>query len=108
VMRKSRLPKCTCAPRVQLTPWLAIRGLGVDVKTRKRPLPGTATVGVSYHQLVNLDYAFWPGWCARVHKDLYYFWQNIPTSSSRWLVLLVLKFVVGVTNGRERDEVPSL
>jgi hypothetical protein len=60
VMRKSRLLKCMCAPRVQLTPWLAIRGLGVDVETRKRPLPGTTTVDVSYHQLVNLYYVFGP------------------------------------------------
>jgi len=52
VMTKSRLPKCTCAPRIQLTLWLAIRGL---VWNAQRPLPGAPTVGVSNkHWLVNL------------------------------------------------------
>jgi hypothetical protein len=47
VMRKSRFLEHACALRVWLTPWLAIRGLGGDVETRKRPLPSMPTVGVS-------------------------------------------------------------
>ena len=55
VMTKSRLPKCTCAPGTQLISWVAIRGLMFIVGTRKGPLPGAPTVGVSNkHQLVNL------------------------------------------------------
>jgi hypothetical protein len=50
----------------------------------------------------------WPRWCARGHNDVYWFGQNVPTSSSRLLVLLALKFIVGVTHWRERDEIPSL
>jgi hypothetical protein len=37
VTKKSRLPKCTCAPGTQLTPWLAIRGLMWMTKCAKGP-----------------------------------------------------------------------
>ena len=36
------------------------------------------------------------------HKGLYWFGRNVPTSSSSTRAL-ALKFVVGVTNGRERE-----
>jgi hypothetical protein len=44
----------------------------------------------------------------RGHGDVYWFGRNVPTFSGELLVLLALKFVVGVTNGRERDELPNL
>jgi hypothetical protein len=37
VTKKSRLPKHTCAPKVQLTPWLAIHGLMWTKKHTKAP-----------------------------------------------------------------------
>ena len=37
----------------------------VDNKTRKRPLPGAPTVGVSSRRLVNLYLRVLAGWCAR-------------------------------------------
>jgi hypothetical protein len=46
VVRKSRLPKSVHALGVQLTPWLAICGLSVDIETHKRPLPSAPIVGV--------------------------------------------------------------
>jgi hypothetical protein len=39
----------------------------------------------------------------RGHENVYWFGPNVPTSSGERLVLLALEFVVGVTNGRERD-----
>jgi hypothetical protein len=65
-------------------------------------------VGVLYRQLVNLYYAFGLDGEFGRHKGLYWFRLNVPTSSSRLLVLPALKFAAGVTNRRERDEVPSL
>jgi hypothetical protein len=47
------------------------------------------------------------GGCARRAQDLYWFGQNVPTSSHRWLALpapLMIKLVVGVTSSREREE----
>jgi hypothetical protein len=44
----------------------------------------------------------------RGHEDVYWFEWNVPTSSGEMFVLLALEFVVGITNGRERDELPSL
>jgi hypothetical protein len=44
----------------------------------------------------------------RGHKDVYWFGQNVPMSSGELLVLLGLGSVAGVTNGRERDELPGL
>jgi hypothetical protein len=44
----------------------------------------------------------------RGHKDVYWFGLNVPTSSDELLILLALGSVVGVTNGRERDEIPGL
>jgi hypothetical protein len=44
----------------------------------------------------------------REHKDVYWFRWNVPTSSDELFVLLALEFEVGATNGRERDELPSL
>ena len=41
------------------------------------------------------------------HKDLYWFGLNVHTSSLLMLMLPTL-FVVGVTNGREREPVPYL
>jgi hypothetical protein len=45
--------------------------------------------------------------CARRAQDLYWFGQNVPTSSHRWLALpapLIIKCVVWVTSSREREE----
>jgi hypothetical protein len=39
---------------------------------------------------------------------VYWFGRNVPKSSGKLFVLLALEFVVGVTNDRERDELPSL
>jgi hypothetical protein len=44
----------------------------------------------------------------RGHEDVYWFGPNVSTSSGELLVLLALGFVVGVTNDRESDELPSL
>ena len=49
----------------------------------------------------------WPGWCARRTQGLYWFGQNVPTSSLLLLVLPALS-VVGVTYGRERERIPGL
>jgi hypothetical protein len=35
----------------------------------------------------------------REHENVYWFEQNVPTSSGDWLMLLALEFVVEVTNG---------
>jgi hypothetical protein len=50
-------------------------------------------------------------WCAHWVHDLYWFEQNVPTSSLPWLAVLTLccpMLVVGVTSQREREELPSL
>jgi hypothetical protein len=44
----------------------------------------------------------------RGHEDVYWFGLNIPTSSGELLMLLALESVVGITNGRERDELLGL
>jgi hypothetical protein len=56
-------------------------------------------------------YVPWTGWCARWAQGLYWFGQNIPTSSLRWLMLSTpcySKLIVGVTSGRDKEEIPSL
>jgi hypothetical protein len=48
------------------------------------------------------------GGCARRAQDLYWFTQNVSTSSHRWLVLpapLMIKLVLWVTSSREREEI---
>ena len=78
----------------------------VNVGTHKGPLPGAPTVGVSSkHQRVNLYLLrVGPGWCAKRHK--------VYTGSGRMTLRLVCcaacvisteRFIVGGTNGRERD-----
>jgi hypothetical protein len=42
----------------------------------------------------------------RGHENVYWFGQNVPTSSDERLVLLALGFVVEVTNSRERGSTP--
>jgi hypothetical protein len=44
----------------------------------------------------------------RGHEDVYWFGLNVTMSSGELLVLLALVSVVGVTNGRERDELLGL
>jgi hypothetical protein len=44
----------------------------------------------------------------RGHENIYWFGLNVPTSSGELLVLLALGFITGVTNCRERDELPGL
>jgi hypothetical protein len=65
-------------------------------------------VSILNHRLVNLCCVFGPDGELGRHKVLYWFGLNVPTSSLRLLMLPALKFAVGVTNGRERDEIPSL
>ena len=45
----------------------------------------------------------WAGWYAKKTQGLYWFGQNVPTSSSWLLLVLFKKFVIGVTNRREKD-----
>jgi hypothetical protein len=44
----------------------------------------------------------------RGHENVYWVRLNVPTSSGKLLMLLALLSVVGVTNGRERDELLGL
>jgi hypothetical protein len=44
----------------------------------------------------------------RGHKDVYWFERNVPTSSGELFMLLALESIVGLTNNREKDELPSL
>ena len=100
---KSRLLKRTCAPRTQLMSWLAIRGLVWNVQS---PLPGVPTVGVSNkHQLVNLylcalglDGALKDTRFILVRTECPYVYcvAACVISTEKW-------FIVGGTNGRERD-----
>jgi hypothetical protein len=50
--------------------------------------------------------------CARKAQGLYWFGQNVPTSSHQWIALpaaFMIKLIVGVTSGSEREErLPSL
>jgi hypothetical protein len=48
------------------------------------------------------------GGVQRGHEDVYWFGQNVTTSSVERFVLLALRFIVGVTNDRERDELLGL
>jgi hypothetical protein len=49
-----------------------------------------------------------PDGVQRGREDVYWFGWNVPTSSDELFVLLLLGSVVGVTNDRERDELPGL
>jgi hypothetical protein len=53
----------------------------------------------------------WSGWCAQWSQNLYWFGQNVSTSSL-WRPVLPTSFcsmlVIGVTRVREREELPSL
>jgi hypothetical protein len=49
-----------------------------------------------------------PGCCAKRTQGCILVRAECPYVQSLLFVLLVLKFAVGVTNGRERDEIPSL
>ena len=68
-------------------PWLAIRGLMFIIGTRKGPLPGMPTVGVSNkHQLVNLYLLrVRLGWCAKRH--------NVYTGLDRMSLCLVYYYL---------------
>jgi hypothetical protein len=44
----------------------------------------------------------------RGHEDVYWFGQNVPTSSGELFVLLAHISVVEVINDQERDELTSL
>jgi hypothetical protein len=66
-------------------------------------------VGVSYLTPISKFIVRIPGFrgCVRRAQDLYWFGQNVSTSSHQWLALLallIIKFVVGVTSSREREE----
>ena len=83
----------------------------VNVGTRKGPLPGAPTVGVlSKHQRVNLCYyASDPD---GVLKDTRFILVRAECPYVQFVaiarVISTEKFVVGVTNRREREKVPSL
>jgi hypothetical protein len=69
----------------------------------------SSSVGVSYLAPTSKLIMCVPGskGCVRRTQDLYWFGQNVPTSSHRWLALpapLMIKFVVGVTSSRKREE----
>jgi hypothetical protein len=44
----------------------------------------------------------------RGHEDVYWFGRKVPTSSGELFMLLALGSIVGVTNGREMDELLCL
>ena len=79
---------------------------GIDVETRKRPLPSTPTVDVSSkHQRVNLCYyALGPD---GVLKDTRFILARVECPYLQFVaaarVINTEKFIVGLTNGRERD-----
>ena len=78
----------------------------VNVGMRKGPLPGAPTVGVlSKHQLVNLYYcALSPDGVLKRHK-VYTVWAEClyVQFMAAAHVICTERFVVGGTNGRERD-----
>jgi hypothetical protein len=65
-------------------------------------------VDVSNHQRVNLYLRIWPRWCAKRTQGCILVRVECPYVQLSLLVLLALKFVIGVTNRIEREEVLSL
>jgi hypothetical protein len=110
---KSRLPKQIVVLGAQTTSWLAIRILvKIALRTSKAPIwrdncrcfkPARTSKFVCM--------CSGSEWCAQWVHDLYWFGQNVPTSSLPWLAVLTLccpMLVVGVTSQQEREELPSL
>jgi hypothetical protein len=64
------------------------------------------TVGVSYRRLVNLYLRVWPEWWARKTRKFILVQAECPYVQFELLVFLHW-FVVGVTNGREREWAPK-
>jgi hypothetical protein len=77
---------------------------GID-RTRKRPLPGAPTVGVSDCRLVNLCLHVWLGWYPRKTQGFILIQAECPYVQFELLVFLHW-FAVGVTNGQDRERVP--
>jgi hypothetical protein len=109
-----RLPKWITVPGGRLSLLLTIQSLDNLVAERAMPLPGAPIVGVPYLALTSKFIVHVPGsrGCAQRAQGLYWFGQNVPTSSHRRLEVptpLMIKVIVGVTSGREREErLPSL
>jgi hypothetical protein len=75
-------------------------------ETRKRPLLGALTAGVSDRRLVNLCLRVWIGWCARKAQGFILVRAEHPYVQFELLVFLH-SFAVGVTNDRERKRAPK-
>jgi hypothetical protein len=109
-----RLPKWITVPGGRLSLLLTIWSLDNLVAERARPLPGTTIVGVPYLALTSkfILHVLGSRGCGQRAQGLYWFGQNVPTSSHRRLEVptpLMIKLIVGVTSGREREErLPSL
>jgi hypothetical protein len=74
---------------------------------------GTLILGISYLVPTSKIIVHISGsrGCTQRALGLYWFGQDIPTSSHWWHALpvpLMIKLIIGVTNGRERERVPSL
>jgi hypothetical protein len=111
--KKSRLPKRIVASTTQLVSRLAIWILKSFVTKHASPLPGTPTIGVSnlsptskfiVHVLGSRRCAWWA-------QDLYWFGQNVPTSSHQRLALPTPLMIKARSRGykhtREGGEAPK-
>jgi hypothetical protein len=108
VMKKFRFPKYTCVPGTQLTLRLAIHGLMKVTKRAKAPIWRT---NCQRFVLPMSEFVLhiWPRWCAkRTQGCMLIRAEYSYVQSLLLLVLLALRFAVGVTNEQERKEVPSL
>jgi hypothetical protein len=92
----------TSGARAVPTSLPAIQSLENLVIERARPVLGVPIVCVSYLGPISkfFMHVLSSGGCARMAQDLYWFGQNVPTSSHQCLALptpLMIKLVVGVT-----------
>ena len=79
----------------------------------RKPLPDTLIVGISNIVSISKFIVRVPGSgrCAQWAQDLYWFEQNVPTSSNRWLVLPAPLMIKARSRGykrwREDGEAPK-
>ena len=69
-----------------------------DDETRKRPLPGVPTVGVSNYRLINLCLRIWLRWCARRTQGFILVQAERPYVQFAVARVTGIRFTVGVTN----------